>query len=206
MFDVYTVYTRPLSAQAQYSRSYSIICSLRYNSSLDSWTVICWQPPSLSLLCFLCWASLCPQWQRHLRCVVYLVARILGLLAQMFCQSQSYIMNNSQSASPSRCQEPIWDPRPIWQTSFFFLDSYMFVDVERPLCWEDGSVICSAMTQVHLDVHTWPFFVQLTWGSGSPFIEHVSCSWSPSLTVKSWSFRVNSGLHISESSGGTKMK
>jgi hypothetical protein len=28
-------------------------------------------------------------------------------------QGQSYIMTDSQSASPSWCQEPIWDPRPI---------------------------------------------------------------------------------------------
>jgi hypothetical protein len=39
MFYDYTVYTKPLSAQAQYSRSCIIICSLRYNS-LDTWTVV----------------------------------------------------------------------------------------------------------------------------------------------------------------------
>jgi hypothetical protein len=27
-------------------------------------------------------------------------------------QNQSYITNNSQSASPSWCKAPIWDPRP----------------------------------------------------------------------------------------------
>jgi hypothetical protein len=40
MFYVYTMYTRPLSAQAQYSRSCPIICSLCYNSSLITWMVI----------------------------------------------------------------------------------------------------------------------------------------------------------------------
>jgi hypothetical protein len=40
MFDVCTIYTRPLSAQAQYNRSCPIICNLRYNSSLDTWTVV----------------------------------------------------------------------------------------------------------------------------------------------------------------------
>jgi hypothetical protein len=40
MFYVYTIYTRPLSVQAQYSRSCPIICSLRYNSSLNTWTVL----------------------------------------------------------------------------------------------------------------------------------------------------------------------
>jgi hypothetical protein len=38
---VYTTYTRPLSVQAQYSRSYPIISSSRYNSSLVTWTVVC---------------------------------------------------------------------------------------------------------------------------------------------------------------------
>jgi hypothetical protein len=40
MFQVYAIYTRHLSAQAQYSRSCQNICSLRYNSSLDTWTVV----------------------------------------------------------------------------------------------------------------------------------------------------------------------
>jgi hypothetical protein len=40
MFYVHAIYTRPLSAQAQYSRSCHNICSLRCNSSLDTWTVV----------------------------------------------------------------------------------------------------------------------------------------------------------------------
>jgi hypothetical protein len=40
MFYVYTIYTRPLSPQAQYSKSCPIICSLLYNSSLQIWIVI----------------------------------------------------------------------------------------------------------------------------------------------------------------------
>jgi hypothetical protein len=40
MFYVCAIYTRPLSAQAQYSRSCQNICSFRYNSSLDTWTVV----------------------------------------------------------------------------------------------------------------------------------------------------------------------
>jgi hypothetical protein len=39
-FYVHTVYTRPLSAQAQYSRSCFIVCSLHYNSSLNTCTVL----------------------------------------------------------------------------------------------------------------------------------------------------------------------
>jgi hypothetical protein len=38
---VYTTYTRPLSVQAQYSRSCPIISSSCYNSSLITWTVVC---------------------------------------------------------------------------------------------------------------------------------------------------------------------
>jgi hypothetical protein len=37
MFYVYAIYTRPLSTQVQYSRSRQ---SLRYSSSLDTWTVV----------------------------------------------------------------------------------------------------------------------------------------------------------------------
>jgi hypothetical protein len=37
MFRVYVKYTRPLSAQAQYSRSCH---NLRYNSNLDAWKVL----------------------------------------------------------------------------------------------------------------------------------------------------------------------
>jgi hypothetical protein len=40
MFYVYTIYTRPLSANAQYSRSCPSICSLHYNSSLDTWMIV----------------------------------------------------------------------------------------------------------------------------------------------------------------------
>jgi hypothetical protein len=36
-------------------------------------------------------------------------------------QSQSYITTDSQSASPSWCQEPIWEPRPIFPIDFFFV-------------------------------------------------------------------------------------
>jgi hypothetical protein len=38
---VYTTYTRPLSVQAQYSRSCLIISSSCYNSTLVTWTVVC---------------------------------------------------------------------------------------------------------------------------------------------------------------------
>jgi hypothetical protein len=37
---LYNIYTRPLSTQAQYRRSCPIICSLHYNSSLNTWTVV----------------------------------------------------------------------------------------------------------------------------------------------------------------------
>jgi hypothetical protein len=52
VFYVCTIYTRPLSAQAQYSRSWPIICSLCYNSSLDTLTVICLTAAKFKLLIF----------------------------------------------------------------------------------------------------------------------------------------------------------
>jgi hypothetical protein len=38
---IFTTYTRPLSVQAQYSRSCPIISRFFYNSSLVTWTVVC---------------------------------------------------------------------------------------------------------------------------------------------------------------------
>jgi hypothetical protein len=35
--------------------------------------------------------------------------------------SQSYITTDSQSASLSWCQAPIWDPRPIFSILFFII-------------------------------------------------------------------------------------
>jgi hypothetical protein len=57
MSHVFHVYTRPLSAQGQCSRSCHIICSLYYNSSLDTGMVICltaakFKPLVLSVLGF----------------------------------------------------------------------------------------------------------------------------------------------------------
>jgi hypothetical protein len=42
-------------------------------------------------------------------------------------QSHSYITTDSQSASPSWCQAPIWDPRPISFSFKFCLDGCGFV-------------------------------------------------------------------------------
>jgi hypothetical protein len=40
-------------------------------------------------------------------------------------QSQSHITTDNQSASPSWCQAPIWDPRPLFLSPWdFLLDSY----------------------------------------------------------------------------------
>jgi hypothetical protein len=67
-------------------------------------------------------------------------------------QSQSYVTTDSQSSRPSWFQAPIWDPRPIFTllSLIIFLDSCGFVDVGCPL--DDGSEICSAMTQVQFHV------------------------------------------------------
>jgi hypothetical protein len=67
-------------------------------------------------------------------------------------KSPSYITADSQSVSPSWCRAPIW----THNLSTFFLDSCGFGDVGRPPWREDESVICSAMTQVQLQVILWP--------------------------------------------------
>jgi hypothetical protein len=61
------------------------------------------------------------------------------------CQSQIYITTDRQSASPSWCQAPNWDPRTIFSvlSLIIFLDSCGFVDVGRPLWREFGSVLYS---------------------------------------------------------------
>jgi hypothetical protein len=71
------------------------------------------------------------------------------------------------TASSSWYQAPIWDPRPI--LSKICLDSCGCVDVGRPLWWEDGSVICSAMTQVQFQVILRPTVSQpVRLGAGPP--------------------------------------
>lgn len=50
-----------------------------------------------------------------------------------------------------------------------------------------------------------PFFDHVICGSGSPFTVHCNDNVSPSTTCKSVNGSVNSGLHINESSGGTKL-
>jgi hypothetical protein len=58
-------------------------------------------------------------------------------------QSQSYITTDSLSVSPSWYQALIWDPRPIFAILDLFFDSFGFIDVERPLWREVGSVLFS---------------------------------------------------------------
>jgi hypothetical protein len=60
--------------------------------------------------------------------------RGLSAIILVQSQSQSHITTDSQSASPSWCQAPIWDPRPICLSpSDFLLDS----------C---GLLLCSALS------------------------------------------------------------
>jgi hypothetical protein len=73
---VYTTYTRPLSVQAQYSRSCPIISSSCYNSSLVTWTVVC------------------------------LTAAKFKPLITASLESQSHIAADGQSVSLSWCRAP----------------------------------------------------------------------------------------------------
>jgi hypothetical protein len=52
---IYTTYTRPLSVQAQYSRSCPIIRSSCNNSSLVTWTIVCFTAAKFKPLIFLNW-------------------------------------------------------------------------------------------------------------------------------------------------------
>jgi hypothetical protein len=123
----YGTYIRPLLVQTHNSRLCPINCSSGCNTSLITWTVICLTTPKFKFLIFCVNKS----------------------------QSWSYITADSQSANPSWCQAPIWDPQPIFPFSLWlFLDSCGFVDVGRPLWREDRSVICSAMAQVQLGLMT----------------------------------------------------
>jgi hypothetical protein len=59
-------------------------------------------------------------------------------------KSQGYIMTDSQSASLSWCQAPIWYPWPILPFSLWlFLDSCESVDMGRPLRREVRPVVFS---------------------------------------------------------------
>jgi hypothetical protein len=57
-----------------------------------------------------------------------------------YCQSQSYVTTDSQSASLSWCQAPIWDPRPIFPLlSLIIFRQLRFLYVGRPLWREVGA-------------------------------------------------------------------
>jgi hypothetical protein len=59
--------------------------------------------------------------------IVAMARDLTGIRTQCLenSQSQSHITTDSQSASPSWCQAPIWDPRPIFLSPWdFLLDSY----------------------------------------------------------------------------------
>jgi hypothetical protein len=142
MFYVCTIYTRPLSAQAQYSRSCPIVCGLRYNSSLDTWAVV--------------------------RLTAY---KFRPLIFCVFLKSQkSKLHYDWQSASPPWCQAPIWDPRSVFPLlSFIIFRQLRVCWLGRPLWRENGSVICSALTQVQFQVTLRPTVCRtVRLGAGPP--------------------------------------
>jgi hypothetical protein len=79
---VYT-YTRPLSVQAQHSRSCPIISCSCYNGNLVTWTVVCLTATKFKPLILLNWL-----------------------------EYESYITTDSQSPSLSWNKAPIWGLRP----------------------------------------------------------------------------------------------
>jgi hypothetical protein len=77
---VYTIYTRPLSVQAQYSRKCPIIRSSCYNISLVTWTAVCLTAAKFNLIIF------------H--------------YPNSQSQSQSHIATDGQSVCLSWCRSP----------------------------------------------------------------------------------------------------
>jgi hypothetical protein len=99
MFYVYTIYTRPLSAQAQYSRSCPILCSLRYNSSLNTWTVV-----SLTATKF-----------QHL---ILLTELKLKLICDRRSVGQSVLVSGSHPELMTRFLFSVWQLRVSWCGAF----------------------------------------------------------------------------------------
>jgi hypothetical protein len=122
---IYTIHTRPLSAQAQY-RSCFIIYALRYNSSPDTWRSYAWPPSSVSLTYFV--FSLKVKVQITLRLIVV---------------GQSVLVSGTHLGPATNVSPVLFDHfrhlRVCW--------------LGRPLWREDGSVICSALTQVQFQVY-----------------------------------------------------
>jgi hypothetical protein len=57
------------------------------------------------------------------------------------------VMTDGQSAYPSWCRAPLWNPWPDFFFPFFWRTIALLFDLERPLWREDGSAICSAICQ-----------------------------------------------------------
>jgi hypothetical protein len=120
--------------------------------ALPEQSLLCWNPAEL-MTTFHCliWDSPNLESQVHIfifprNKVAWLYPRALGFRTRLWKsnQSWSFITTESQSASPSWCQAPIWVPWSNFPLLFdLFLDSCSFVNVVRPLWWEVGSVLFS---------------------------------------------------------------
>jgi hypothetical protein len=108
---VYTIYTRPLSVQAQYSRLCPIPSCFRYNGSLVTWTVVC---------------------LKSLHGSLYKLPRIYGnsfvtktcLLKRLLLSNRSYIVDCVTSAMCLPSNEVFWlHSLVLWANSSHCLQS-----------------------------------------------------------------------------------
>jgi hypothetical protein len=108
-------------------------------------------------------------------------------------QSQSHITTDSQSASPSWCQAPIWNPRSI----FFLLE--IFIRKLRVCYFVAPSLtrgrVCNLLLQLDLasavSRDSRPYFIapiletRPTWRARSPYLYPPGTGW-PSYTPGHW--------------------
>jgi hypothetical protein len=110
-----TIYTRPLSVQAQYSKLCPISSSFRYNGSLVTWKVVCLTAAKIQPL-------------------------IISMTGLNWRPKVKVTLRLTVSQSVSLGIEPHLGP----MTRYLFLsDSYVLVSVGRPAWREDGSVFCT---------------------------------------------------------------
>jgi hypothetical protein len=142
----YTIYKRPLSVRAQYSRLCPISGSFRYNSSLVTWTVICltaakFKPLVFSVMGF----ALSNGANIFIIMILYDLCLLPAswLIKSKSSQSQSYIATDGRSISKSWCRAPSGAHDQIFITLWILWSVFL----GRPLWREGGSVFC---------IYCWP--------------------------------------------------
>jgi hypothetical protein len=139
---VNTTYTRPLSVQAQYSRSCPIISSSCYNSILFTWTVVCLTAAKFKPLIFPVSLFALSNVANICIFMIFYDFCLLPGLRPVKVKVTTLRLTVGQSLSLGV------EPHLGLMTRYLLLiDSYGLVFVERPLWREDGSVF---------DICCWP--------------------------------------------------